>query len=140
MFASWWSIGLGVCLFLGDGGLFPAGCLVDPAAGTTAPYLPREGDLVFYDDRHPLWTLLFTFAGSGPPLHMGIVVKRADGRLAVLEAGPDDTLRVELLDAIPRLHQFRRDFPGTVTVRRCKTTLAPRQSAALTTFAAAQAG
>src|SRR5213075_920425 len=50
-------------------------------------YEPREGDLVFYDDFNLAWTVLFAYAGSGPPLHMGIVFKQANGKLAVLEAG-----------------------------------------------------
>ncbi len=41
----------------------------------SVPYVPREGDLVFYDDHNPTWTGLFALAGTGPPLHMGIVVK-----------------------------------------------------------------
>src|SRR5215211_3999916 len=61
-------------------------------------YTPREGDLVFFDDRSLIWTVLFAWAGTGPPLHMGIVVKKADGSLAVLEAGPDDTVWVTLQD------------------------------------------
>src|SRR5688572_8676214 len=66
-------------------------------------YSPKEGDLVFFDDRNPYWTILFLWAGTGPPLHVGMVVKKDDGKLAVLEAGPDDTLWVKLLDLEPRL-------------------------------------
>src|SRR2546422_2386173 len=55
------------------------------------PYQPKEGDLIFFDDHSLLWNALFYWAGSGPPLHMGMVVKKADGTLAVLEAGPDDS-------------------------------------------------
>jgi hypothetical protein len=100
------------------------------------PYVPREGDLILYDDRHLLWTLLFAYAGTGPPLHAGIVVKKADGALAVLEAGPDDTIWVELIDLAPRLQKFQ----GTVTIRPCKKALSREQSQALTTFAAQQQG
>jgi hypothetical protein len=101
-------------------------------------YRPREGDLVFYDDRHVIWTLLFIWAGTGPPLHMGIVVKKDNGSLAVLEAGPDDTVRVALMDLDKRLRQFHHDFQGTITIRRCKKTLGKEQSKALTQFAQAQ--
>src|SRR6516164_8145396 len=69
------------------------------------PYEPREGDLIFYDDHSKIWTALFKAAGTGPPLHMGIVVRKPGGTLAVLEAGPDDTVWVDLRDLIPRLHQ-----------------------------------
>ncbi len=104
------------------------------------PYAPREGDLVFYDDRNPVWTALFAYAGTGPPLHMGIVVKKSNRRLAILEAGPDDTVRVELLDLDKRLPQFHKDFDGPITIRRCKRALGDAESKALTKFAEAQAG
>jgi len=106
----------------------------------TLPYVPREGDLVFYDDRNAIWTLLFAYAGTGSPLHMGIVVKKTDGTLAVLEAGPDDTIWVNLLDLDKRLPQFQRDFDGPITIRRCKQELTADQSKALTKFAHAQDG
>jgi hypothetical protein len=105
------------------------------------PYVPREGDLVFFDDHNRTWTALFALADTGPPLHMGIVVEKPDGKLAILEAGPDDTVWVRLLDAGRRLRQFHRDYPGgTITIRRCKVTLTPEKSAALTKFAQAQNG
>lgn len=104
------------------------------------PYHPREGDLIFYDDKSILWTALFLWAGTGPPLHMGIVVKKPDGTLAVLEAGPDDTVHVAILDVASRLPQFDKDFKGTIKIRRCKKELTKEQSAALTKFAEAQDG
>ena len=103
-------------------------------------YTPREGDLVFYDDKHLGWTILFAYAGTGAPLHMGIVVKKADGKLAVLEAGPDDTIWVKLLDLDKRLPQFQNDFQGTIHIRRCKKELTDEQSKELTRFAEAQDG
>jgi hypothetical protein len=138
MFAPWQVIGLALLLSPAP----PAGYLVWPGAGPAraAVYVPREGDLIFYDDHNRAWTALFALAGTGPPLHMGIVVKKPGGALAVLEAGPDDTVWVKLLDLAPRLHQFRRDYGGTVTVRRCKVALGRRESAALTRFALAQRG
>jgi hypothetical protein len=140
------SIALGAILFFGDGTIPVAGVLTVPPARKDAepgaiPYLPREGDLVFYDDRSPVWLPLFALAGTGPPLHMGMVVRKADGKLAVLEAGPDDTLWVALLDLGPRLKQFHDAFPdGTIMIRRCKTALSRDRSAALTKFAEAQKG
>ena len=124
----------------------PVGALVVPHARIRQPeqiepYLPREGDFIFYDDRSAVWTPLFAMAGTGPPLHMGMVVRKSDGRFAVLEAGPDDSVWVKLLDLGPRLKQFHDDFPkGTITIRRCKTLLSTEQSAALTKFAHAQNG
>ena len=105
-----------------------------------APYSPREGDLVFYDDKNIGWSILFAYAGTGPPLHMGIVVKKNDGKFAILEAGPDDTIWVKLLDVDTRLAQFDKDFKGNIQIRRCKKALTDEQSKALTQFAAAQDG
>jgi hypothetical protein len=140
MFAPWQVIGLAAPLFLCHA--HPAGYVALPgdAPAKAVAYVPREGDLIFYDDHSRAWTALFALAGTGPPLHVGIVIKKPDGTLAVLEAGPDDTVWVKLLDLAPRLHQFRRDFGGTVTVRRCKVTLGRKESAALTRFALAQRG
>jgi hypothetical protein len=117
----------------------PEGYLV-AKQGVSIAYEPREGDLVFYDDHSKVWTALFQLAGTGPPLHMGIVVRKFDGVLAVLEAGPDDTIWVDLRDLVPRLHRFQRDFNGTITIRRSKVALNRFQSHALSRFARAQNG
>ena len=146
MFESASSVALGLFLLFGDGAVPLTGALAVPPARKGAepsvvPYLPRAGDLVFFDDRSPVWLPLFALAGTGPPLHMGIVVKKADGKFAILEAGPDDTIWVALLDLGPRLKQFHNDFPaGSIAIRRCKTSLTRDKSAALTKFAEAQKG
>jgi hypothetical protein len=119
----------------------PAGyLLVKQQSEPCIAYEPREGDLIFYDDHSKIWTALFALAGTGPPLHMGLVVRKTNGTLAVLEAGPDDTVWVELRDVIPRLHQFHADFNGTITIRRSRAPLNRFQSHALTRFANAQNG
>src|SRR5438552_18167468 len=104
MFTSLGSIAV-VFLLAGESGTpNPAGYLLSkPCARGSAqpaaiPYEPREGDLIFYDDHSKVWTALFALAGTGPPLHMGMVVRKTNGALAVLEAGPDDTVRVDLRD------------------------------------------
>src|SRR5262245_9828949 len=134
----------GVCLLLGCGPTDATGHLRIDKQGEpkqAIAYHPSEGDLVFYDDKSILWTALFLWAGTGPPLHMGIVVKKSDGTLAVLEAGPDDTVHVAILDVASRLPQFDKDFKGSkITIRRCKKELTKEQSAALTKFAEAQDG
>ncbi len=132
-------VSLGAILLLGgDVACHRDGCLIVRQSPT--PYEPREGDLIFYDDHSKVWTALFAVAGTGPPLHMGIVVRKRGGGLAVLEAGPDDTVWVDLRDLTPRLRQFRRAFNGTITIRRCKERLNRWQSSALTRFAHAQNG
>jgi hypothetical protein len=140
-----WSVAVGFSLLVAQPSTPTVGYLHRKLSPTThrrhvVPYRPREGDLVFYDDHNRTWTALFALAGTGPPLHMGIVVKKPGGVLAVLEAGPDDSVWVKVLDLRPRLRQFRRDFHGTITIRRCKVRLSRQQSAALTRFAMAQEG
>ncbi len=125
------------------GSRLPASGYLLPAESsprTAEPYAPREGDLIFFDDHSPFWLLLFAWAGTGPPLHVGIVVKRYNGSLAVLEAGPDDSVWVTLQPVASRLEQFHRDFRGKVTIRRCRKELTPKQSRELTRFAEAQEG
>jgi hypothetical protein len=100
------------------------------------PYVPREGDMIFYDDQSKFWEFMYALAHTTPPYHCGIVVRKPTGELATLEAGPDDTLFVEICDILPRLHHFK----GIIQVRRCKRGLTPEQSARLTAWAQAQAG
>jgi hypothetical protein len=133
--------------------LIAAGCLLQDGSGDfgylktkkgsdcpVVQYQPREGDLVFLDDHNLIWTLLFLWAGTGPPLHMGIVVKNEGGDFALLEAGPDDTVWVTLQDLGARLRQFERDYKGTISIRHCKKELPPDRSKALTKFARLQDG
>jgi hypothetical protein len=114
------------------------------AAGTdpkeARAYMPREGDIIFFDDHNAIWAVLCAKAGTPPQPHVGIVVKRSDGSLAVLEAGPDDSVWVTLQPVARRLRQFHADFDGTITVRRCKEELSREKSEALTRFAEAQEG
>src|SRR6478609_7851609 len=114
------SLAMSLCLAAPDGS---CGEIVAPGNNQPTSYRPQEGDLVFFDDHHPVWTALFAWAGTGPPLHMGIVVKQAGGKFAILEAGPDDTVWCTLQDLEPRLRQFRKQFDGTITIRRCKKEL-----------------
>jgi hypothetical protein len=118
------------------------GYLSPPQGKTTEsrPYIPREGDLIFFDDHSPYWTALFAWAGTGAPLHVGMVVKRYNGSLAVLEAGPDDSVWVTIQPVGPRLLQFDKDYQGTITIRPCKKELSAKRSRALTQFAEAQEG
>jgi len=132
------ALGLDTDTSTGTGFLASATAASKPAI--VQPYIPREGDLIFYDDHNWAWTALFLWAGTGPPLHVGIVFKKDDGRLAVLEAGPDDTIWVTIQHVGPRLNKFHEDYHGTITIRRCKQALTPEKSAALTKFAMAQDG
>lgn len=118
--------------------------LPDGQGGTknsVTPYTPREGDLVFFDDRKVFWDFLYWLGDTAAPFHVGIVVKRPDGNLGILESGPDDTLSVFILDLNERLSGFVKAFPkGILQVRQSKASLTPEQSKALTDFAVRNEG
>src|SRR5205807_6934724 len=61
-------------------------------------------------------------------------VARPDGRPAVLEAGPHDTLWIRILDIGPHLQQYADDGES-VWIRRRRTPLSAEQSAHLIAFA-----
>ncbi len=100
------------------------------------PYVPQAGDIVLFDDTGIVWKLLDAIACTLPPDHAGLVVAMPDGRLTVLESGPDAHPRVHLLDLAARLHSFK----GRIYIRRLSCPLTPEQSARMTEFALAQEG
>jgi hypothetical protein len=111
----------------------------DDCGGTrkrVEPYCPQEGDVLLFDSMDPLWAKFYHIAGTGPPLHAGIMIKRPDGVFAVLESGPDDKLPVYITEASERV----QNFLGILQVRRCKKSLSPEESALLTQFAMSQKG
>lgn len=100
------------------------------------PYDPQEGDLVFFNSQQRFWEIMYKLVGSSMPDHLGLVVRRSDGCLAVLESGPDNIPWVFTVDAVPRLHQYS----GSVMVRRIKRPLTPEESCRLTEWSEAQLG
>lgn len=116
----------------------PAYCLDGVRRGPATPYLPQPGDIMLATDDNLFWMIAHNLAGTGHPHHSGIVFARPDGRLAILEAGPYDTLFVRTLDVMPHLRGYEQ--LGPVWLRRRTVPLTPEQSAALTAFALAQDG
>jgi hypothetical protein len=119
----------------------PTGCLTGPVLFTdgvvrpyTEPYQPRAGDLVVYGDNSVVWRVLFALAWTGPPFHAGIVVELADGRPAVLEAGPYDRQEIRVMELLPRF----LSHDGTIWVRRLRSPLSPENTRRLAEFAQAQ--
>ena len=101
---------------------------------TSEPYVPHEGDMLFYNDHSTKWGMLYWMVGSDAPYHSGLVYKQPDGLCGAVEAGPNDSLECRTLDLKARLY----DWPYTLYVRRCKKQLTPEQSADMTKFALAQ--
>ena len=96
------------------------------------PYDLQPGDIALAADTSRFWTLMHHLAGTSHPTHSMIVFAMPDGRLAILEAGPHDTVKCRLLEAIPHLASY--EAQGRVWVRRRKCPLTPMQSARLTEF------
>jgi len=99
-------------------------------------YIPQPGDIVFHSDPTPLWTITYAIAGTGPPGHTGLVVRMADGRLGILEAGYDEKVVTRTTPLDTRLRMYK----GTVWVRRRSTPPTECQSARLTEFSQAVEG
>lgn len=109
---------------------------VDRAAMCRETVDPGEGDILFFTDRSFLWRVGYALAWTAPPYHVGIVVRRPDGRLAALESGPDDFPWVLIQDLDTRL----RNYDGKIWVRKARRPPGPEASARLTAFAVAQEG
>ena len=120
-----------------------AGCgsyLYEPAyhldhklRGAPRPYMPQPGDIMLYTDSNWFWEVTHDLAGAFEPHGSGIVVRRPDGVLGTLEAGPNDTFYVRVLETLPHLKEY--ECNGPVWIRQRKTPLTPEQSEALTAFA-----
>jgi hypothetical protein len=102
------------------------------------PYTPQPGDLFLAvtDDFFMRWG--HRLAGAAGPHHSGIIFARPDGTLAVLEAGPFNTLFVSGWDVRDHLRAYAEH--ERLWIRRRKTPLTPEQSAKLTAFCSAQVG
>ncbi len=96
---------------------------------------PRAGDIVLSADGSVFWLAMHRLAGTSHPTHSMIVFQMPDGTMAVLEAGPHDTLKCRVLDALPHMASYEKE--GRVWVRRRACPLTPEQSARLTEFALA---
>jgi hypothetical protein len=77
-------------------------------------------------------------AGAFAPQHSGIVVLRPDGRPAVLEGGPNNSLHCHVRNVHTQLRGYAEH--ERVWVRRRRVPLTAEQSAALTAFALAVEG
>jgi hypothetical protein len=112
--------------------------LDDKLRGPARPYWPQPGDIMLATDGNFFWTFTHWLAGAGQPHNSGIVVARPDGSLGLLEAGPNDTLHVRILDLLPHLTEYSQK--GPVWLRRRTIPLTAEQCARLTEFAQAQDG
>jgi hypothetical protein len=116
----------------------PAFCIDEVLRCPPEPYVPQPGDIMLRLDHSKFWRITHYMALAFDPNGSAIVFARPDGTLAVLEAGPMDTMWVRTLDLLPHLKEYT-DI-GRVWIRRRRVPLTPEQSCRLTEFALAQDG
>lgn len=99
-------------------------------------YDPQPGDVLLMSDPTPRSRLFYALALTGAPGHGGVVVRRPDGSLGLLEAGFNESLWTRVVPLDYRLAHY----PGAVWVRRLCRPLTRDQDARLTAFACAADG
>src|SRR5262249_4949294 len=117
----------------------PSYCFEECLHGPYSRYEPQPGDLFFATTNSQIMRIGHHLAGAADPHHSGIVVRRSNGEMALLEAGPHNTVRVEINDLIPQLNTYICEG-DRVWIRRMKTPLTCQQDAQLTAFAERQEG
>jgi hypothetical protein len=116
----------------------PAFCIDHTLRGPARPYHPQPGDIFLATD-HLFWAKIsHRFGITGAPQHSGIVVTKRDGQLALLEAGPFNTLHVRVHDLIPALTKYAET--DRVWIRPRRVPLTAEQNCRLTAFAEAVDG
>jgi hypothetical protein len=116
----------------------PAFCIDDKLRGPAEAYVPQPGDIMLRIDGSRFWRVTHYMALAFDPNGSAVVFARPDGSLAVLEAGPNDTMWVSTLDLLPHLREYEE--VGKVWIRKRKVPLTPEQSRRLTEFALAAEG
>ncbi len=117
----------------------PAYCLDEVVREPFKRFHPQPGDIYLATDRSRIIQAGHRLALSGAPHHSGIVIALEDGRPAILEAGPFNGLRIEILDLSYDLgkHEQRGE---KVWIRQRRTPLTAEQSECLTRWARRQEG
>jgi hypothetical protein len=111
----------------------PAFCMDHELRCPARPYHPQPGDIFLASDHGFLAKASHRFGLTGCPQHSGVVVARSDGRMAVLEAGPFNTTKIELVDLVEHLSHYAEH--ERVWIRARRVPLCPEQCARLTAFA-----
>jgi hypothetical protein len=117
----------------------PAYEIDEVVRGPMKAYVPQPGDIFLSTDRSRVIQAGHRLALSGQPNHSGIVITRPDGRPAILEGGPFNGLRVEIVDLRYDM-QTHEERGEKVWIRQRKTPLTKDQSDQLTAFAIGQDG
>jgi hypothetical protein len=117
----------------------PAYCLADVRCGPAEPYVPQPGDIFLATDQ-ALWARLGHYLAGGAGVHhSGIMFRRSNGCMALLEAGPFNSVRVETMDPLEHMRDHEQ-AGDRVWIRRRAVPLTPEQSECLTAFIEAEDG
>src|SRR4051794_10851240 len=84
----------------------PAFCMDYELRGPAVPYVPQAGDIFVCTGREMWAKVGHWLAGAYAPQHSGIVFLRPDGRPALLEGGPNNTLYCRAMELIPQLQTY----------------------------------
>ena len=134
------------CPAFGEDATHPASYLYRPALSIdddprapAEPYAPQPGDIFLATDRARWARAGHWVAGGAGVHHSGIVFRRSDGHMGLIEAGPFNSIKVEVMDPIEHMTDHVR-AGDKVWVRRRRVPLTAEQSAALTAFVERQEG
>lgn len=117
----------------------PAYAIDDAIRGPVKRYVPQPGDIYMSTDRSWIINAGHRLALSGQPNHSGIVIAMPDGKPAILEGGPFNGLKIEIVDLHYDLsHHAERNEKSWIRAR--KTPLTKEQSEQLTAWGIAQNG
>ena len=117
----------------------PAYAIDDELRGLPRPYCPQPGDVFLATDQSFWMRAGHWLAGGKGVHHSGILFRRSDGRMGLIESGPFNKTEVEIMD--PFTHMNNHIEAGDrVWIRQRCVPLTPEQSACLTSFAEAQEG
>ena len=83
-------------------------------------YAPQPGDIFLATDRSRIGAFGHAVVGGAGVHHSGYVYARPDGRMAVIEAGPHNTLKIESIDPYEHMHShWVRGERGLAPGERC---------------------
>jgi len=111
----------------------PAFCMDHELRLPAAHYVPEPGDIFLATGRERWAKVGHWLAGTGAPQHTGIIVRRWNGTLGLLEAGPHNCLHCAISDVLPQLLSYAEI--ERVWIRRRRIPLTPEQNSCLTSFA-----
>jgi hypothetical protein len=117
----------------------PAYCLDDKLRGPAESYVPQPGDIFLATDQARWSRTGHWLAGGGGVHHSAIIFQRSNGSLGLIEAGPFNSVTVEILNPFQHMHNHVA-AGDCVWLRRRRTPLTAEQSANLTAFVEAQEG